>query len=161
MNKICAKCQLSKPIDDFSKKGNSRRHNLCKQCRRSDYAENKDRHKQTYLNNRDKRLTEQRRQRLRRKTAVFNHYGNKCECCGEDKIEFLTIDHKDGDGSKHRRSLGKPRKTDGRANPGGGAIYLWIINNGFPDNLRILCWNCNSSIGLFGYCPHQKPILIS
>jgi len=29
----------------------------------------------------------------KRKNKVYEHYGNKCGCCGETHREFLTIDH--------------------------------------------------------------------
>ena len=38
------------------------------------------------------------------KIEVMNHYGGgKCACCGEDRIEFLTLDHENGDGAEHRK----------------------------------------------------------
>lgn len=33
-----------------------------------------------------------------RKQAL-DHYGGKCECCGETRYEFLQLDHIDGNGS--------------------------------------------------------------
>jgi hypothetical protein len=30
-----------------------------------------------------------------------------------------------------------------------------LIKNNFPDGFQVLCHNCNMSIGLYGYCPHQ------
>lgn len=82
------------------------------------------------------------------KSEVVNHYGGKCKCCGESRIEFLSIDHIEGDGYEHRRRL-KMR--------GGLAFYLWLKRNGFPDGYRVLCHNCNSSLGIYGYCPHNNP----
>lgn len=82
--------------------------------------------------------------------VVFTHYGGdppKCACCGESHMEFLTIDHKDGKGIKY----GKGRKF--RTNT---EFFVWLIKNNFPEkNLRILCYNCNCSIGHYGYCPHK------
>ena len=37
---------------------------------------------------------------------VFDHYGNKCVCCGESQHEFLTIDHINGGGNIERKKLG-------------------------------------------------------
>ena len=88
---------------------------------------------------------EERRQRTKNlKQQVIEGYGGKCECCGESNPEFLTVDHINGGGKAHRESTGY-----------GDSHYLWIINHGFPKDLRLLCMNCNFSIGHYGYCPHQ------
>ena len=92
--------------------------------------------------------------RRRAKLTVLSAYSNgamKCACCGASYIEFLTIDHIDGGGAKHRRSLG-----NGNISNGGSALYAWLIKEGFPPGYRVLCQNCNFSIGVFGYCPHDK-----
>lgn len=78
------------------------------------------------------------------KARVIAHYGNKCSCCGESLFEFLSIEHKDGGGTKHRKELG-----------GGSAVYRWIVRHDFPDNYTVLCFNCNCSKGFNGYCPHE------
>ncbi len=84
------------------------------------------------------------------KKTVMMYYSNgtmKCACCGETHIEFLTIDHINNDGAKHRKDI----------NSGGGhSFYRWLINNNFPQGYRVLCFNCNCSLGMYGYCPHQK-----
>jgi hypothetical protein len=81
--------------------------------------------------------------RRKAREMVFSHYGKKCACCGETIYEFLTIDHINGDGNKHRREI----KTD---------IYRWLIKNNYPSGYQILCYNCNCSKGFYGICPHQK-----
>jgi hypothetical protein len=79
------------------------------------------------------------------KAEVMAAYGGKCECCGEKHIEFLTIDHVEGDGAAHRARCGKGRK-----------IYADIKRQGFPkDKYRCLCFNCNITLGFYGYCPHN------
>ncbi len=75
---------------------------------------------------------------------VIAHYGGKCECCGETTIQFLGIDHINGDGAEHRRKIGK------------GPIYFWLKRNNYPPGFRVLCHNCNLSIGFYGYCPHKE-----
>ncbi len=77
---------------------------------------------------------------------VIAHYGGKCACCGESNIEFLAIDHEAGGGEKHRKALGMR---------GGAAFYTWLKSQGFPSGYRVLCFNCNQSIGAYGYCPHE------
>ncbi len=93
-----------------------------------------------------RRKTRSKSQTAERQQIVLNHYGNRCTCCGEDHKEFLTIDHINGGGTKHKKEL---RLT-------GKKFYKWIIDNNFPDDLQILCMNCNWVRGRVGYCPHEK-----
>lgn len=70
----------------------------------------------------------------------------RCQCpgCGETHVEFLTIDHVDGNGAEHRRSLNRSN------------TYAWLVRNNFPPGFRVLCWNCNCSRGRYRYCPHER-----
>ena len=81
------------------------------------------------------------------KNQVLNHYGRFCACCNERNVEFLSIDHIGGWGKEHREA--KITYI---------ALYRWIIKNNFPTTIQILCFNCNMSIGFYGYCPHQKGV---
>jgi len=83
------------------------------------------------------------RRKLRQ--TIIQAYGGKCACCGEDRIEFLSIDHIGGGGNKHRKSLGRT----------GYHFYYWLKRNNYPKGFRVLCHNCNQSLGHYGYCPHQ------
>ncbi len=78
------------------------------------------------------------------KISVLQAYGNCCACCGTDDTDVLSIDHVDGGGTKHRRKIGF-----------GNAIYKWLRKNKFPSGYRVLCLNCNISIGVHGQCPHR------
>jgi len=78
---------------------------------------------------------------------VLDIYGHKCECCGEHRSEFLAFDHRNGDGAKMRKNGEHPRS--------GQPLYRWIERNNFPSEFRLLCHNCNLSLGFYGYCPHQ------
>lgn len=80
--------------------------------------------------------------RRRQRERIIEHYGNECACCGEATYEFLAIDHINGGGAKHRRTL-KSR-----------SIYEWLIANNLPEGFRVLCHNCNMAHGCYGYCPH-------
>lgn len=80
-----------------------------------------------------------------RKFKVLSHYSNgdlKCTCCSERVHFFLATDHINKGGTKHREEIG-------------GHTYKWIIDNNFPPDFRVLCHNCNSSLGHYGYCPHR------
>ena len=97
-------------------------------------------------------LVKKRTQVLRLK--IIDHYTNgqrKCMCpgCDVDIHEFLTIDHINGGGTKHRRIIG-----------GGIANYYWIIKHNFPEDLQILCMNCNFTKGKYGICPHIQCLKI-
>jgi hypothetical protein len=79
------------------------------------------------------------------------HYGQKpprCACCGERTVQFLSIDHIDGGGSKQRKE----------AKMGGSAMFRWLINNNFPPGFQILCHNCNLAKGFYGKCPHPQTL---
>ncbi len=94
---------------------------------------------------------EQEAERLREyrkslKIRTLNHYGGKCACCNEEAIEFLAIDHINGGGTKHREKI---------KNRGGWNFYKWLQDNNFPEGYRVLCHNCNQSLGWYGYCPHK------
>lgn len=80
------------------------------------------------------------------KLTVIKHYGPACDCCGETDAHFLQVDHVNGGGGRHRRSLAKHA---------GCHFYDWLIKQGFPKGYRILCANCNCALGYYGFCPHQ------
>lgn len=78
------------------------------------------------------------------KKKVFNHYGNRCNCCNESMKQFLAIDHINNDGAKHRKKIGS-----------GYAFYLWLIRNNFPTGFQTLCANCNWGKRVNNnICPH-------
>lgn len=80
------------------------------------------------------------------KQVVFNHYGQICNCpcgCRVTNYRWLTIDHINNDGAEKRKRGGH------RA---GKEFYLQIARLGFPDDLQILCWNCNCAKAFFGGC---------
>jgi len=82
----------------------------------------------------------------KRRNRILDHYGRVCACCGEYHEEFLAIDHIEGGGNIHRKTVGG----------GGNVFYSWLLRNNFPNGYRILCHNCNESLGHYGYCPHQR-----
>lgn len=84
--------------------------------------------------------------RAKRRQDVFNLYGAKCACCGEDRWEFLTIDHIHGKGNKERQSGFKVYHLRSK-----------LLKEGKPNpDYQVLCMNCNFAKGIHGYCPHRK-----
>ena len=102
--------------------------------------------KRYYHAHNDNVKASQKKYRNKIREEVLIHYGGKCVCCGEEKKEFLVLDHINGGGNEHRRKIGL----------GGGSMTRWIRDNNFPDFFQVLCHNCNMSKSLYGYCPHQR-----
>jgi hypothetical protein len=87
--------------------------------------------------------------------TVFGHYSDgtfRCACCGESEYDFLTIDHVNNDGAKHRMEL------FGRRDAGGVNLYRWLIKKEFPPGFAVLCMNCNFSKGKHRICIHQATV---
>lgn len=79
--------------------------------------------------------------------CLFHYGGNppKCVCCGENHVEFLTIDHIAGNGTKER----KQHKN----------FIHWLKKMGFPEGYQVLCSNCNMAKGRNKgkFCPIHHP----
>jgi len=154
--KRCSLCKNTKPLNKFhrdkgKKDGHGSRCKVCNSKRAREWRlKNKERYRsymrKYYINNKDKRKDILAKHRRKIKSEVINYYGGVCQCCLEENIEFLVIDHIYGGGSIHRRKIKKY----------GSSFYRWLIANNMPDGYRVLCANCNTSYGLFGYCPHKK-----
>lgn len=96
------------------------------------------------LQNRELADAISKRWRDQLRAEILAAYGGQCKCCGEQRKEFLAIDHVKGDGRQHRALVGKN-------------IYSWLRKNKFPKRgFRLLCHNCNFARGAYGYCPHSK-----
>jgi hypothetical protein len=106
--------------------------------------------KEYHLKNRQKHLERFRiydKQIRKKETAlVIAHYSNnenKCDCCGESDPRFLTVDHINGGGHKHRKATTKN-------------TCRWLLKNNFPNGFQILCFNCNLGRERnHKVCPHQ------
>jgi hypothetical protein len=92
--------------------------------------------------NSEKRSAWQRAYRQALRTEVITAYGGKCSCCGEIEQKFLSIDHINGGGAKHKRDI----EAD---------LYAWLKANNYPPGFQVLCFNCNLAKGFYGVCPHQ------
>jgi hypothetical protein len=107
-----------------------------------------------YMRNRDNSHYQaaNRRARAKLKAEVFSHYGDRCACCGEVDPRFLTLDHVNGNGRAHRKSLGK-----NGVNPSSYAVFYDIKKQGFPPGFQVLCFNCNCGRQQNGgVCPHKE-----
>jgi len=157
--KRCSKCGEVKPLDDFYRQSRSKdKHGAyCKSCADKYRQLLRDTHRDRerlvahtrYLRLRDKiiRYNCERNQQL--KALLVAHYSNganKCVCCGESEVRFLTIDHINGNGSQHRKSTKCGT---------GSTFYRWLIRQGMPDGYQVLCYNCNNARARHGTCPHQ------
>lgn len=88
-------------------------------------------------------LAEKKREYINKiKNEGLEHYGNKCECCGEKTKEFLTLEHKKGRNSDDKKLTGKKMWARAKA-------------EGYPNKYTILCFNCNCAKGIYGVCPHE------
>ena len=95
------------------------------------------RHKESFI----AKISAKRRQM---RLKMIEALGGQCVCCGEKSKEFLCLDHIKGGG---RREYKKKARHQ---------IWRAAMKEGLPrDRYRLLCWNCNSSLGLYGYCPHS------
>lgn len=138
---VCHHCGILLTENNWYPSHRGRRR-ICISCCNKKNKEQNDRH-------RDRVNAHNRENNHVRKLKIINAYGGRCECCGDTNPEFLTIDHVEGGGSKHRKSLGRNGK--------GTHFYQWIISQGFPRvGFRLLCMNCNFSYGKYGYCPHSS-----
>jgi hypothetical protein len=82
---------------------------------------------------------------------VYTHYSQgipQCACCGEQEINFLSIDHINGGGWKDITQ-------DGTKSP--VTFYSRLVKQGFPLGLQVLCMNCNFGRHRNGgVCPHHR-----
>ena len=147
LTKTCVKCNKEKPLNCFTidRRSSDDYLHQCKDClhiyRVKDYAINRE------------RINFRRRQYQQEiKLEVFNHYTNNnihCQCpsgkCTETHLEFMSIDHINGGGTKHRKIVGGS----------GFYTYIWLKKNNYPSGYRVLCYNCNCSRSHQKRCPHE------
>ena len=111
-------------------------------------------------NNLDKARKTQRdskkKNRVWEKQVCIAAYGGKCACCEESNIGFLTMDHINGQGARHRKRLG----MDKAGTKTGADFYRWLREQGYPkDEYQALCYNCNCGRQINGgVCPHVSAL---
>lgn len=103
--------------------------------------------RQYRLQNLETEIMRSRLQYRKLKVLVIKHYSkgkNRCACCNEKGIEFLTIDH----------IVAKRGRKE--ADACGSGLYARLRSQGFPEGFQVLCFNCNCAKRTFDVCPHQR-----
>ena len=127
---------------EYRKKNEKKLREKARKYRSENAEEIKNKVKTSFGKYRESRLASAKRWRASLKQEVFSAYGKSCVCCGENNMPFLTIDHINGEGGKHRKSVN-------------GRIYYWLKKNNFPPGFQTLCYNCNCGRRINGgVCPH-------
>lgn len=132
--KTCRKCGDEKPINKFRirRKGDAIfADNICMACRGK---------------------TETARLRL----EMFEAFGWKCYCCGEEHPQFLTLEHVNGGRHFYGRRYG--RDENSRQSNTYVEIRRAKREGWDRTNWELLCMNCNHAKGHYGQCPHRSGI---
>lgn len=105
-----------------------------------------------YANNRERALAWHKQKAWNLRLEMIQAYGGKCVCCGESHPRFLTIDHINGGGTKHRRDIGWS----------GSSVAKYLRRMGWPqDGYQLLCFNCNCGRAFNnGICPHKDVTIV-
>jgi hypothetical protein len=77
----------------------------------------------------------------------YSHGSPQCACCGDNRFEFLCLDHIHGGGNQHRLAVTGSKK-------GGGTSYSRLQKAGYPTGFQVLCYNCNIAKHIYGTCPY-------
>lgn len=105
--------------------------------KRREYTKKHDKKRKVFPK-RIKQLAEVRfRRHHRNKVKVLELYGKKCNYCGEDRYEFLSIDHINNDGARHKETAEYKRLNCG------GMWGVLSHTEYRPDLYQVLCHNCN------------------
>ena len=147
VTKRCPYCDEVKPLEAFHRHRNrgDGRSGICASCTSTRTASLRQASPEAFRARGRKSQQRQRetspervtaainRNREKNRTAVFDHYGWACACCGS--AENLSVDHIAGDGTQHREEIGE----------GSHVLHRWLVKNDFPDGFQTLCVPCNSS----------------
>jgi len=156
--KICSRCKILKPACEFyffrPKKKKPSLSSACKACDiyrvKNDYSAEdlKKRHFNFRKNNWEKHCQALLKRRILLRIEALKKYGGEnpvCHCCGEEKYEFLILDHMNDDGNQQRKQSGG----------GSTSLYNWLKKNNWPEGLKVSCHNCNLAREFYGICPHN------
>ena len=118
----------------------------------NEYSKNYQRQKRLYMSKEEKEVLLKKNREAAHKNRhnsiaykirveFLKMYGNVCSCCGESIIEFLTLEHIEG-------QKGKKRESSINA-------YKKAISEYRPDLYETLCMNCNWAKRHKEICPHK------
>lgn len=156
--KVCSACKIPKDAREFGPRKDSKTGltSSCRACRnkrnrsggyklkrRRYYAQNRSKFQASRKKTRARERAWYRDRRREQRRCIIEKYGNKCQCCGESRHEFLTIDHVNGGGGKERSQSGYYQ------------MFRKLLVSPVLSTYRVLCFNCNCAIGIYGYCPHK------
>lgn len=144
MAKLCSKCGSDGPFWKLSstKDGLDYYCTSCRTSRNRDWAiKNPERKRELGRKNQKDAYT-------RFKIEFVTAYGGACVCCGESEIHFLTVEHLTPEARSRHKTGGK--------NLSGLPLLRRIKNEGYPDDITVLCANCNYAKGHYGSCPHEN-----
>lgn len=141
--RLCSQCTKMAVARNKKVRDKRKANGLCTYCGRSSSWGDKSECKTCVMASRKRG----RKTRIRDKQLCLDHYGRLCMCCGESGEPFLTLDHINEDGYKHRK------KTKNRN------IFSWLVTHDFPSGFQILCMNCNMAKAQNGgICPHKEGV---
>lgn len=127
----CSKCGLTKHISLWGKNKASSTglQSWCMMCRQKD--------SEIYSKKNRKRIGEvSRKCRIKRRLQLLILLGKICINCGENRVQFLQIDHINNDGGKERKESGQRGMTT-------TIINEYLSGKRDIKRLQILCANCN------------------
>jgi Zn ribbon nucleic-acid-binding protein len=134
-NNNCTICGVNKTSINTYKRTNYSLRSICKLCYSIIC-------KKRYINNKLSILCRTKKHSRVVKQKVLKHYGKgvvACVKCGYNDTRALSIDHINGNGIEHLKSIGMFSNT---RSGGGYQFYLWLIRNNFPEGYQTLCMNC-------------------
>lgn len=135
---------------NYSKRWAAQNPEKMRQYQKDYYVRNRDAVRER--KNKQKAQPQSREVRERRyhrsKVMVLRKYGGdnpRCVCCGEDKYEFLTIDHiVPGNGYYRTKATGE------------NLYYILMRETTDRNTYQILCYNCNMGKRTRPDCPHHN-----
>jgi len=150
--KNCRVCGKTKSTIEFHRDKNTK-DGLQGPCKACDRAKRKkwEKRNPTYWKdyarkNRAKKSAATLRVYYKYRFETLAAYGNKCSCCGESEIKFLTLEHINHDGKQHRK-----------LHKGPAGVYRDLKRRGFPKKgYTLLCWNCQEATRFRAVCPHKN-----
>lgn len=141
----CKACQYEE-VKQWRAKNPERTRQLNEESRQRNMPKRVAYRKKYYRVNADKLKAASTARNKALKDAAYAAYGGyACNCCGEQTVEFLNLDHVENNGAVHRREIGAR------------SIYQWLKANNYPPGFQVLCANCNQGKRMNGgVCPHKR-----